>query len=134
VINAIRSYGLLVGLALHVETPVTRLFEFLPHIDLVNVMSVRTGFGGLPFDVEVFRKIRDLAKEIAVSKKNVAIMVDGGVKIDNIHDIASAGADIVVVGTGIYHTNNYQESVRELKTQSMDEPSPDVRDGFTNLL
>jgi ribulose-phosphate 3-epimerase len=134
VIDAIKSYGLLVGLAIHVETPVAKLFEFLPYIDLVNLMSVRTGFGGLSFDAEVLQKIRDLAKEIAASKTNVAIMVDGGVKVNNIRDIASAGADILVVGTGIYHTSNYEESISELKTQSMDQPFPDVRDRFADLL
>ncbi len=134
VINAIKSYGLLAGLAIHIETPVTKVFDFLPHIDLVNLMSVRTGFGGLPFHSGTLQKIRDLSKEIAITKKNVAIMIDGGVKVNNIHEIASTGGDILVVGTGIYHSDDYVESVRELKAQSMDEPSPDLKDRFVNLL
>jgi ribulose-phosphate 3-epimerase len=84
-------------------------------IDYVLLMSVNPGFGGQAFIPSTLKKIERLKKVADQNGLNLEIEVDGGVKIDNIEEIAKAGADIFVLGTGIFRTKDYRETIRQLK-------------------
>lgn len=110
----IRERGLLVGLALNVETPVKKVFEYLDIVDLVNVMAVPIGFGGQPLDPNVFARVGEVRTEVLRRGLKVLVEVDGGVKVTNIRDVAGSGADVITVGTGIYHSSDRPMAVRNL--------------------
>jgi ribulose-phosphate 3-epimerase len=104
--DAIRSLGMRVGLVLEPETPYEAVRPYLGEIDLLLVMSVKTGFGGQPFIESVLDKVRAARAEIDDRGLPVEIEIDGGIKIDNAHRAAAAGVDILVSGTGIFGTDD----------------------------
>ena len=78
-------------------------------------MSVNPGFGGQSFIPSVLKKIERLRNIAARNGYRLEIEVDGGIKVDNVEEISRAGADIFVLGTGIFKTKNYQETIRQLR-------------------
>ncbi len=102
---------------LNPSTPLKSLFPILDEIDLVLLMSVNPGFGGQPFIRSVLKKVEQLRKFIDQNGYEVEIEVDGGVKLDNIGEVSRAGADLFVLGTGIFKTKDYQETIRKLKKE-----------------
>jgi ribulose-phosphate 3-epimerase len=80
-------------------------------------MSVNPGFGGQPFIPSTLKKISRLRKIIDQNRYPLEIEVDGGIKVENIGEVARAGADIFVVGTGIFKTEDYEETIRELREE-----------------
>ena len=115
VIERIRKRDLRAGIALDVTTSVANLEGVLELVDLVNVMAVPAGYGGQAFRPETLGRIAEVRALALDSGTEIAIEVDGGVKFKNAAEVAAAGADILVVGTGIYHEADRGTAVRRLK-------------------
>jgi ribulose-phosphate 3-epimerase len=80
-------------------------------------MSVNPGFGGQSFIPSTLKKIERLRKIVDQNEYSLEIEVDGGVKVENIREVSMAGGDIFVVGTGIFKTDNYEETIRKLRQE-----------------
>ncbi|HEV7929328.1 MAG TPA: ribulose-phosphate 3-epimerase [Nitrosospira sp.] len=101
-IGLIKEHGCQAGLVFNPATPLNYLDHVLDKLDLVLIMSVNPGFGGQKFIPEALAKLRAVRKRIDESGRNVLLEIDGGVKVDNIAEIARAGADTFVAGSAIY--------------------------------
>ncbi len=114
-IQLIRSTGCEVGIVLNPATPLDVLQWTLEKVDLVLLMSVNPGFGGQSFIPHVLDKIRRVRELIDASGRSIRLEVDGGVKVDNIGEIAAAGADTFVAGSAIFGSNDYRQTISEMK-------------------
>jgi ribulose-phosphate 3-epimerase len=112
VLEQIRMLGAGAGLALNPDTPLSRLDGCLALCDLVLVMSVQAGFGGQSFRPATVKKLSQLRQMVG---SDVLLEVDGGIHQSTIGDCAAAGAQLFVVGSGIFRSSNYAEAIRELK-------------------
>ena len=101
-IGLIKEQGCQAGLVFNPATPLNYLDHVLDKLDLVLIMSVNPGFGGQKFIPEALAKLRAVRKRIDESAKKILLEIDGGVKVDNIAEIARAGADTFVAGSAIY--------------------------------
>ena len=114
-IQAIKEKGKKAGVSVNPATPLVSIKYVLGDIDLLLIMSVNQGFGGqrfIPSALEKIKKARQMVDKIGA---NVSIEVDGGVKLENIGEVASAGADIFVSGSGVFGTKDYKETIQEMK-------------------
>lgn len=102
------------GVSLNPATPLCSLDYILADLDMVLLMSVNPGFGGQEFIPFVIKKIKALKNTIREMGSNVLIEVDGGVKYDNAKEIASAGADILVMGSAFFGSGDYKVFVNNL--------------------
>lgn len=116
----IKEHGCKAGLALNPATSLHCLEYVMDKIDLILVMSVNPGFGGQSFIPGVLTKIRSIHNLIAASGRNIRLAVDGGVKIDNIAQIASAGADMFIAGSAIYGQDDYGHVIQAMRQQLID--------------
>jgi len=116
-VRKIRKLNVRPGVVLNPATPLRRLSTVLDEIDLVLLMSVNPGFGGQAFIPEVLKKVEQLRKTIDRNRYPVEIEVDGGIKLENIGEVSKAGGDIFVLGTGIFKTKNYRETIRKLRRE-----------------
>jgi ribulose-phosphate 3-epimerase len=114
-IELIREHGCKPGLVLNPATPVDFLDYTLPKLDLVLLMSVNPGFGGQKFIPTVLDKVRVVRKRIDALGKPIRLEVDGGVKVDNIGEIARAGADMFVAGSAIFGAGDYQSTISAMR-------------------
>ncbi len=101
-IGLIKEQGCQAGLVFNPATPLNYLDHVLDKIDLVLIMSVNPGFGGQKFIPEALQKLKAVRRLIDESGRNILLEIDGGVKVDNIAEIARAGADTFVAGSAIY--------------------------------
>jgi ribulose-phosphate 3-epimerase len=101
-IGLIKEQGCKAGLVFNPATPLSYLDHVLDKLDLVLIMSVNPGFGGQKFIPEALNKLSEVRKRIDASGKDILLEIDGGVKADNIAEIARAGADTFVAGSAIY--------------------------------
>jgi ribulose-phosphate 3-epimerase len=101
-IGLIKEQGCMAGLVFNPATPLNYLDHVLEKLDLVLIMSVNPGFGGQQFIPEALEKLKAVRKRIDESGKKILLEIDGGVKVDNIAEIARAGADTFVAGSAIY--------------------------------
>ena len=117
-ISKIKSHGVMAGIAINPGTPINTLDGILPMIDLVLIMSVEPGFAGQKFIDSTTDKIKSLRKIIdkMESDSKPLIEVDGGIKLINIKKVADAGADVIVSGSGIFATENYSETIAEMRS------------------
>jgi ribulose-phosphate 3-epimerase len=113
----IREMGCKTGLALRPQSPANRLVGFLDQLDYILVMSVNPGFGGQTFIPATLDKIREIRNLITTSKYNICLAVDGGIKIDNIAQIAQAGAERFVIGSGIFTQPDYAQAISAMHQQ-----------------
>ncbi len=107
------EYGIKVGLALNPEDEVEKVYPYLDRISLVLVMSVHPGLPGQEFIKEVLPKIKKLRSEITKRGLKTLISVDGGVTLDNVKDLKDV--DIIVSGSTIIKSDNYQETITKLR-------------------
>jgi ribulose-phosphate 3-epimerase len=117
VIKKIRQLNVRPGIVLKPATPLKTLFPILEDLDLILIMSVNPGFGGQSFIPSTLKKIARLKKLIDNHRYPVEIEVDGGIKIENIREVSKAGGDVFVVGTGIFKTDNYPETIKKLREE-----------------
>ncbi len=101
-IGLIHEHGCKAGLVFNPATPLNYLDHVLDKLDLVLIMSVNPGFGGQKFIPEALPKLRTVRQRIDALGKDILLEIDGGVKVDNIAEIARAGADTFVAGSAIY--------------------------------
>ena len=116
-IALIKEHGCKAGLVLNPATPVSWLDHTLEKLDLVLLMSVNPGFGGQQFIRSVLPKITEVRRRIDTLNKQIWLEVDGGVKIDNIGEIARAGADTFVAGSAIFGSKDYAVTIREMRAR-----------------
>jgi len=116
-VKRIRQLKVRPGIVLKPATPLKTLFPVLDDIDLVLLMSVNPGFGGQSFIPSTLKKIERLRKIVDQNGYPLEIEVDGGIKIENIREVSKAGADIFVLGTGIFKTKDYKETIKKLRKE-----------------
>ena len=116
-LELIRSLGCKSGLVFSPGTPLNCLEHLIEEIDMILIMSVNPGFGGQSFIESSLDKISASRKIISESGRDIRLEVDGGVKIDNIAEIASAGADTFVAGSAIFGSENYQKTISSMKEE-----------------
>ena len=117
IIKKIRQLNARPGIVLKPATSLKVLYPVLDEIDLVLIMSVNPGFGGQTFIPSTLKKILRLKKMVDQNLYPLEIEVDGGIKVENIREFSSAGADIFVVGTGIFKTEDYEETIKKLRQE-----------------
>ena len=114
-IALIRQHGCKAGLVLNPATPASYLDYTLEKLDLVLLMSVNPGFGGQQFIASVLPKIADVRRRIDKLGKPIWLEVDGGIKTDNIADVARAGADTFVAGSAVFGSKDYAATIRDMR-------------------
>ena len=116
-LELIRSLGCKSGLVFSPGTPLNCLEHLIEEIDMILIMSVNPGFGGQSFIRSSLDKICASRRLISESDRDIRLEVDGGVKIDNIAEIASAGADTFVAGSAIFGSENYHETISSMRRE-----------------
>ena len=114
-LQLVKNHGCKTGLALNPETSLNLLDNCWDKLDMVLLMSVNPGFGGQDFIPSVLDKISTLRKTIDQKKLNIRLEVDGGIKLDNIAEVANAGADTFVSGSGIFGEKSYQDVISKMR-------------------
>ena len=114
-ISLIKEQGCKAGLVFNPATPLDYLDHVLDKLDLVLIMSVNPGFGGQSFIPGALAKLRAVRARIAASGRDIWLEIDGGVKTDNIAEIARAGADTFVAGSAIFGAPDYQATIRKMR-------------------
>jgi len=116
-IQHIRDSGCRPGLVFNPATPLNWLDYVIDKIDIILLMSVNPGFGGQKFIPETLAKLAEARKRIDASGRDIKLEIDGGVKIENVAEIARAGADTFVAGSAIFGSKNYRETIKALREQ-----------------
>ncbi len=116
-IQSIRAHGCKPGLVLNPATPLSVLDYVLEDLDLILVMSVNPGFGGQSFIPSALEKLSQIRTLIDRSGRDIRLQVDGGVKIDNISDVALAGADTFVAGSAIFGAPDYASTITAMREE-----------------
>jgi ribulose-phosphate 3-epimerase len=116
-IELIRENGCKPGLVFNPATPLDYLDYTLEKLDLVLIMSVNPGFGGQKFIPTALRKLREARERIDASGRNVRLEIDGGVKVENIGEIARAGADMFVAGSAIFGSKDYAATIKAMRKE-----------------
>ena len=114
-LQQIRDAGCKAGLVLNPATPLTHLTHVMDKLDVVLLMSVNPGFGGQSFIRSTLDKIKNLRELIDNSEYEIRLEVDGGVNLENIAEIANAGADTFVAGSAIFSQPDYMEIIGKLR-------------------
>lgn len=114
VLSRIRSFGKKAGISLRPGTSLSSIEPFLNDVDLVLVMSVEPGFGGQSFLPESVNRIQTMKR--LIGSRPVEISVDGGIKLSNAKRVIEAGVDILVVGSGIFLTDDPVISMKKFKS------------------
>jgi ribulose-phosphate 3-epimerase len=114
-LTQIRKLGCKPGVSLNPATPLSSLDHVLPDVDLVLIMSVNPGFGGQSFIPQVLDKIRDLRRRLDGLGREIVLMVDGGIKVENIGEVARAGADAFVAGSAVFGSADYAQTIARMR-------------------
>jgi ribulose-phosphate 3-epimerase len=114
-IALIKDQGCKAGLVLNPATPVSWLDHTLEKLDLVLLMSVNPGFGGQQFIRSVLPKISEVRRRVNDARRDIWLEVDGGIKTDNIAEVARAGADTFVAGSAIFGSKDYAAAIRDMR-------------------
>lgn len=116
-IELIRDCGCKVGLVFNPATPLGWLDHVIHKLDLILIMSVNPGFGGQKFISEALNKLREVRRRIETADRDIWLEIDGGVKVENIAEIARAGADTFVAGSAIYGTSDYKATIASMRAE-----------------
>ena len=114
-VQAIKAKGAKAGLTFNPAQPLDVLDWVIEDIDLILIMSVNPGFGGQSFIDSALRKIEQARKRIEASGKDIRLEVDGGIKVDNIRQVADAGADTFVAGSAIFGKPDYKTVIDQMR-------------------
>lgn len=116
-LQLIHDQGCKAGLVFNPATPLHYLEHVLDKVDLILIMSVNPGFGGQSFIPEALKKIAAVRQMIDASGHEIMLEVDGGIKVDNIAEVASAGADTFVAGSAIFGKPDYKSTIDAMRKQ-----------------
>lgn len=116
-LDLIRKQGCKAGLAFNPATPLHYLEYTLDKMDLILIMSVNPGFGGQQFIPSAMDKIKKTREMIIASGKEIRLAVDGGIKADNISDVAQAGADMFIAGSAIFFEPDYEKVISKMREE-----------------
>ena len=115
-LQLVRSLGCKSGLVFNPATPLHYLDHVMDKIDMILIMSVNPGFGGQSFIPSALGKLREARQRINSSGFNIRLEIDGGVNVENIGEIASAGADTFVAGSAIFGNKDYSATISAMKS------------------
>ena len=116
-IALIKDQGCKAGLVFNPATPLAHLEHVIDKLDLILVMSVNPGFGGQKFIPQALKKLAIARARIDASGREIWLEVDGGVKVENIAEIARAGADTFVAGSAIFSTRDYKATIGAMRAE-----------------
>jgi len=116
-LQMIREGGCKSGLVFNPATSLDVLKHVIDKVDMVLLMSVNPGFGGQSFIPSTLDKLREARKIIDASGRDIRLEIDGGVKVDNIREIAEAGADTFVAGSAIFNTDDYKATIDAMRAE-----------------
>jgi ribulose-phosphate 3-epimerase len=116
-IGLIREHGCRPGIVLNPATPLSVLDYVLDKVDMILLMSVNPGFGGQKFIASALGKLKKTREMIAASGRDIRLQIDGGVKVDNIGEIAAAGADTFVAGSAIFGSKDYRKTIADMRAE-----------------
>ena len=116
-LQAIKAAGCQAGLVFNPATPLDCLKYVMDKVDLVLLMSVNPGFGGQSFIPATLNKLREARALIDASGRDIRLEIDGGVKVDNIREIAAAGADTFVAGSAIFGKPDYAATIAAMRAE-----------------
>ncbi|PAJ72623.1 ribulose-phosphate 3-epimerase [Pseudoalteromonas sp. NBT06-2] len=116
-LQLIKEQGCKAGLVLNPATPLTCLEFVMDKLDVILLMSVNPGFGGQSFIPQTLDKLKQVKKLIEGSGFDIRLQVDGGVKVDNIKEIAQAGADMFVAGSAIFNQPDYKAVIDQMRIE-----------------
>ena len=114
-VKAIKSAGAKAAIAIKPNTPIENVYEYLPYLDMVLVMTVEPGFGGQGFIYDTVKKISAVKNKIVSLGLHTDIQVDGGINDETAEIVKSAGANVLVSGSWLFKSENMQESVEKLR-------------------
>lgn len=116
-LQMIRDGGCQAGLVFNPATPLHYLDYVMDKVDMILLMSVNPGFGGQSFIPGTLGKLQEVRRLIEASGQNIRLEVDGGVTVNNIASIAAAGADTFVAGSAIFNTDNYADTIAQMRAE-----------------
>jgi ribulose-phosphate 3-epimerase len=116
-LQLIRDQGCKAGLVFNPATPLHYLDHVMDKLDIILIMSVNPGFGGQSFIPQALKKIAEVRRRIDASGRAIMLEVDGGVKVDNIAEVARAGADTFVAGSAIFGKPDYKAVIDAMRAQ-----------------
>ena len=114
-VKAIKSAGAKAAIAIKPDTPIENVYEYLPYLDMVLVMTVEPGFGGQGFIYDTVKKISAVKNKIVSLGLHTDIQVDGGINDETAEIVKSAGANVLVSGSWLFKSENMSESVEKLR-------------------
>lgn len=116
-LQLIKDHGCQAGLVFNPATPLHYLDFVMDKLDVILLMSVNPGFGGQSFIPSTLEKLALVREKIDASGRDIRLEVDGGVKVDNIAEIAAAGADMFVAGSAIFSQPDYQQVIEQMRAE-----------------
>ena len=114
-LSLIRDHGCQAGLVLNPATPLCHLDHVMDRLDLILLMSVNPGFGGQSFIPSTLPKLAQVRTRIDASGRDIRLQVDGGIKVDNIAEVARAGADTFVAGSAVFNSPDYAATIAAMR-------------------
>jgi ribulose-phosphate 3-epimerase len=114
-LSLIRDHGCQAGLVLNPATPLCHLDHVMERLDLILLMSVNPGFGGQSFIPSTLPKLAQVRTRIDASGRDIRLQVDGGIKVDNIAQVARAGADTFVAGSAVFNSPDYAATLAAMR-------------------
>ncbi len=116
-LQLIREGGCKAGLVFNPATPLNLLEYVMDKVDMILLMSVNPGFGGQKFIPGTLNKLREARALIDASGRDIRLEIDGGVNVNNIREIAAAGADTFVAGSAIFNAPDYREVIEKMRAE-----------------
>ncbi|MCG3885151.1 ribulose-phosphate 3-epimerase [Photobacterium leiognathi] len=116
-LQLIKEHGCKAGVVFNPATPLHYLDYIMDKVDMILLMSVNPGFGGQSFIPSTLDKLREVRKRIDASGRDIRLEIDGGVKVDNIREIAEAGADMFVAGSAIFNESDYKVAIDKMRAE-----------------
>lgn len=114
-IKYIKENNIKVGISIKPSTKVQELYEYLPYIHSVLIMTVEPGYGGQELIPETIEKVKELKNYINKNNIEIDIEVDGGINLENVEKLKKAGANIIVAGTAITNSEDYKQTIETIK-------------------
>ncbi|MCG3865348.1 MULTISPECIES: ribulose-phosphate 3-epimerase [unclassified Photobacterium] len=116
-LQLIKEHGCKAGVVFNPATPLHHLDYIMDKVDMILLMSVNPGFGGQSFIPSTLDKLREVRNRIDASGRDIRLEIDGGVKVDNIREIAAAGADMFVAGSAIFNEPDYKVAIDKMRAE-----------------